>query len=550
MTNIPRSMRSGFLNRFMLLAIAALLTGCFSFTTNAQDQVTEEVSIQENVNSLFGQAVGYMAPVLFFDVSFGKIESGVPLIVFFLLLGGVFFTFRFGFINFRLFFHSIQVIRGKYDKENDHGEVTHFQALTSALSATVGLGNIAGVALAISGGGPGAVFWMWMVAVFGMSSKFSSCTLAQVYRKIEPEDGSREHVLGGPMLYLSQGMKDVFGKAFGTPFGKVLAVSFALFAIGGALGGGNMFQANQTAEIVSFVALDGSTDYAWMIGLVMAVLVGVVIVGGIRRIGEVTSKIVPAMCVFYCAVCLVILFSNASQLPGLIGSIFQEAFNFRAAGWGGVIGIMVVGIKRGAFSNEAGLGSAAIAHSAAKTDEPVREGIVAMIGPFIDTIVVCTMTALVILVTKDQITPEVQAKINAITTGSDVQGAALTGAAFGTLSGWLPYLLCIAVFVFAYSTMISWGYYGERATEYLFGKAGIWPYRLIFLACVVIGPMVSLLNMKGFTDLLILSMAYPNIVGMVILSPKVAKLTKDYIKRLKAGEMDPDRPADSTGANI
>ena len=528
---------------------------CMLLASPALAQETGEANadgFQEQVDGLFGQAVGSMVPVLFFDVSFGEIEGGVPLIVFFLLLGGIFFTIRFGFINIRLFFHSFAVIRGKYDNQSDHGEITHFQALTSALSATVGLGNIAGVALAISGGGPGAVFWMWMVAFFGMSSKFSSCTLAQVYRKVEPEDGvkGREHVLGGPMLYLSHGMKDVLGKGFGTPFGKMLAISFALFAVGGALGGGNMFQANQTAEIVSFVALDGSKDYAWLIGLIMAVLVGLVIVGGIKRIGEVTSKIVPGMCAFYCLVCIVILFANVSQLPGLIGSIFAEAFNFRAAGWGGVIGIMVVGIKRGAFSNEAGLGSAAIAHSAAKTNEPVREGVVAMIGPFIDTIVVCTMTALVILVTKDQITPDVQARIDAITTGSDVQGAALTGAAFGTLSGFLPYLLCLAVFVFAYSTMISWGYYGERAVEYLFGKSGIWPYRLIFLGCVVVGPMVSLLNMKDFTDLLILSMAYPNIIGMVILSPKLAKLAKDYFRRLKAGQMDPDRPVDTTGADI
>lgn len=545
-----RPTRPAYFQHYCLVALAF----CISLLASpvlAQDTDEADVgSFQEQVDGWFGSANSYLGPVLFFDVSFDAIKGGVPLIVFFLLLGGLFFTFRFGFINLRLFFHSFAVVRGKYDKKSDHGEITHFQALTSALSATVGLGNIAGVALAISGGGPGAVFWMWMVAVFGMSSKFSSCTLAQVYRKVEPEDGSKEHVLGGPMLYLSQGMKDMLGKTFGTPLGKILAVSFALFAIGGALGGGNMFQANQTAEIVSFVALDGSKDYAWLIGLIMAVLVGLVIVGGIRRIGEVTSKIVPAMCVFYSLVCLVILFSNASQLPGLLGSIFAEAFNFRAAGWGGVIGIMVVGIKRGAFSNEAGLGSAAIAHSAAKTDEPVREGAVAMIGPFIDTIVVCTMTALVILVTKDQISPEVQAKIDAITTGSDVRGAALTGAAFGTLTGWLPYLLCIAVFVFAYSTMISWGYYGERAVEYLFGKPGIWPYRLIFLACVVIGPMVSLLNMKDFTDLLILSMAYPNIIGMVILSPKIAKLTKDYVRRLKAGEMDPSRTADSTGADI
>jgi len=517
-----------------------------------------EETLQQRMNNAFKTVNGKLEPVLFFDISAGLFQTektdeqgnvvlkdgqpvfvgpSVPVIVLFLLAGGVFFTFRFGFINFRLFFHSIQVIRGKYDNPDDHGEITHFQALTSALSATVGLGNIAGVALAISGGGPGAVFWMCAVAVFGMSSKFCSCTLAQLYRKLSPEGLRSEHVLGGPMVYLEKGMIETFGRGLGLPFGKLLAILFAFFTIMGALGGGNMFQANQTFEIVSFVALDGSRDYAWLAGLIMAALVGLVIVGGIKRIGEVTSKIVPAMCVFYCIVCATILLANSGRVPALLGSIFTEAFNIRALGWGGAVGIMVTGIKRGAFSNEAGLGSAAIAHSAARTNEPVREGVVAMIGPFIDTIVVCTMTALVILVAESQIDPIVRVKIDTINTGTDVQGAALTAAAFGTLHGFLPFMLCIAVFVFAYSTMISWGYYGERASEYLFGKAGVWPYRVVFLAFVVLGPVISLLNVKDFTDMLILSMAYPNIVGMVILSPKVAKLTRDYVRRLKSGQM-------------
>ncbi len=514
---------------------------------------------QKQIDDAFATANGYLEPILFFDISAGAFQSpalddagqpvldddgkptikgpAVPLLVVILLFGGVFFTLRFGFINVRLFGHSLAVLRGKYDNPDDHGEVTHFQALTSALSATVGLGNIAGVALAISGGGPGAVFWMWFVAFFGMSAKFSSCTLAQMYRKISDESvhhKTREHVLGGPMLYLSQGMKDVFGKTVGTPLGKTLAILFAVFAIGGALGGGNMFQANQTAEIFSFVLLDGNKDYAWLFGVLMAVMVALVMVGGIRRIGEVTSRIVPAMCVFYCVVCLIILLSNASALPDLFASIFRGAFNLQSAGWGGLMGVLVIGVKRGAFSNEAGLGSAAIAHSAAKTDEPVREGIVAMIGPFIDTLVVCTMTALTILVTQDRLDP---AQLQGL--GSTLKGAALTAQAFGTLHGFMPVLLCIAVFVFAYSTMISWGYYGERATEYLLGKAGIWPFRIVFLAFIVIGPIVSLSNVLGFTDLLILSMAYPNILGMLFLSNKVAKAAKDYVRRLRSGEMKP-----------
>jgi len=541
------------------LLLAALLLAAAT-AAHGQDapSVSEEPpakSFQETVNGWFKEINTKTEPILFVDVSFGAfrhqavdedgaplVDGGkpvmegptVPLVVCVLLLGGVFFTLRFGFINFRLFGHSFAVLRGKYDNPNDHGEVTHFQALTAALSATVGLGNIAGVALAISLGGPGAVFWMWFVAIFGMSAKFSSCTLAQAYRKIEPESGKqgREHVLGGPMLYLSAGMKEMLGKAVGTPVGKVLAVTFAFFAIGGALGGGNMFQSNQTAEIISFVALDGNKDYVWLVGVIMAILVALVMVGGIRRIGEVTSKIVPAMCLFYCFVCFMILMSNASAVPGIFIDIFRSAFKPEAAISGGFIAVLVIGIKRGAFSNEAGLGSAAIAHSAAKTNEPVREGVVAMIGPFIDTIVVCTMTALTILATQDRLNLD---QLEGM--GSTLKGAALTAQAFGTLHGAMPYLLCIAVFVFAYSTMISWGYYGERATEYLFGKAGIWPYRIVFLTCIVLGPLLSVSNVLDFTDLLILSMAYPNIIGMVILSPKVARMAKDYVRRLKSGEM-------------
>jgi alanine or glycine:cation symporter, AGCS family len=523
----------------------------------AQEPVSGTLDeLQVKIDEAFGTVNKKIDPVLSFDISFGAFqieqtdqdgavvigEDGrpvtdvvvVPLIIVLLLAGGIFFSFRFGFINFRLFFHSIAVIRGKYDDPDDHGEITHFQALTSALSATVGLGNIAGVAIAISQGGAGAVFWMWVVAIFGMCSKFSSCSLAQMYRRIEPEGKKQEHILGGPMLYLEKGMPDMLGKVIGWPLGKVLAISFAFFAIMGALGGGNMFQANQTAEIVSWVMLDGDKSYAWLVGLTMAFLVGLVIVGGIKRIGEVTCRIVPAMCVFYCVVCVLILATNFREVPGLFRSIFQEAFTLKAAGWGGLMAIFVIGLKRGAFSNEAGLGSAAIAHSAAKTNEPIREGVVAMIGPFIDTIVVCTMTALTILITQGQFEESALGE-----TAGWTRGAAMTAEAFGTLHGFMPILLCFAVFVFAYSTMISWSYYGERATEYLFGKAGIWPFRIVFLLFIVIGPMVSLSNVLEFTDLLILSMAYPNIIGMVILSPKVAKMTKDYVRRLKSGEMKP-----------
>jgi len=500
----------------------------------------------------------------------------LPLIVVFLLFGGVYFTFRYGFLNLRLFRHSIHVIRGRYDNPEDHGEISHFQALTSALSATVGLGNIAGVAIAISQGGAGAVFWMWVVAFFGMSSKFSSCTLGQMYRRVEEEDPKKhsEHVLGGPFVYLAEGMKDVFGKMFGTPFGKLLAISFAFFTIMGSLGGGNMFQGNQTFAIVgdvlfrapieneqqlmdlaasgdvaaaeelrearaasAAVAEEQRKSYAWVGGLTMAILVGVVIVGGIKRIGEVTSKLVPAMCIFYVAVCLIIVVANIGQVPDMLWSIVAGAFTGEAMAWGGFMGVLVAGIQRGAFSNEAGLGSAAIAHSAAKTNEPVREGIVAMTGPFIDTGIVCTMTALAILITG--------AHLKGSAGGFTNEGVGITASAFSSLAGWLPYMLTLAVFIFAYSTMISWSYYGERAMEYLFGKAGIWPYRVIFLLFVFIAPMVSLGNLITFTDLLILSMAYPNILGMIILSPRVARAAKDYLGRLKSGEMQMTPKADA-----
>ena len=496
--------------------------------------------------------------------------TAVPLIVIVLLLGGIFFTFRYGFVHLRLFAHSIQVIRGKYDNPKDHGEISHFQALTSALSATVGLGNIAGVAVAIAAGGAGAVFWMWVVAFFGMSAKFSSCALAQVYRRVKEEDAvtHSEHILGGPMVYLSDGMKEMLGNTIGGPFGKLLAITFAFFAITGSLGGANLFQGQQTFAIVGDVVFQQRVEqedallervengdaaaarelrearkqaaaekdtmkksYAWVGGMVMTILVGIVIVGGIKRIGEVTSKLVPAMCLFYVGVCLIIVIFNYEVVPRLLASIFEGAFTGRAMAWGGIMGVLVTGVKRGAFSNEAGLGSAAIAHSAAKTQEPIREGVVAMIGPFIDTIVVCTMTALAILITG--------AHLSDATGEFSNEGVGITATAFSSLAPWLSYLLTIAVFIFAYSTMISWSYYGERASEYLFGRLGIWPYRIVFLFFVFISPMVTLDNVILFTDLLILSMAYPNILGMIILSPKLARLTKDYVHRLRSGQMKP-----------
>jgi len=563
----------------LLSANIATLAQDASAPTPESDSWTKT---QHTVDNIFASINEHLAPVLFFNVNPNRAEdaTSIPLIIVLLLLGGIFFTFRFSFINIRMFGHSLRVVRGHYDDPEDQGEISHFQALTSALSATVGLGNIAGVAVAISQGGPGAVFWMWVVAFFGMSSKFSSCTLAQMYRRITPEakdHGSadakhaskpgKQHVLGGPMVYLAEGMKDMFGSK-GKPLGAILAGLFAFFAIMGSLGGGNMFQGNQTFAIFGDVIFeqkiehrdelvtrieagdDSAVDelalaeaqalnkkselkqkYAWVGGLVMMVLVGLVIVGGIKRIGTVTSKLVPAMCLFYVGVCAAILATNFAEIPAMMASIFQGAFSAKAVSWGGIMGVLVIGVKRGAFSNEAGLGSASIAHSAAKTKEPVREGLVAMLGPFVDTIVVCTMTALAILIT---------GACKAGSTGNFTnEGVGITASAFNSLSPAFTYMLAIAVFVFAYSTMISWSYYGERASEYLFGHKGIKTYRVVFLFFVFISPMISLDNVIGFTDLLILSMAYPNILGMIILSGKVAKKAKDYQKRLKNGEIKP-----------
>ena len=486
--------------------------------------------VQATINLCFEDIVKFLEGILFYQVPVG-FDQKMPVVLLILVFGGIFFTFRFGFANIRLFGHCIAVIRGKFDKEDDEGEVTHFQALTSALSATVGLGNIAGVAAAIAMGGSGAVFWMWFCAFFGMSSKFSSCSLAQLYRRVKP-DGS---VLGGPMVFLEDGIKERFPTL--APLGKIFGILFAVFTVFAAFGGGNMFQGNQTFKILSD-EFSIPQENAWIFGLIMAIAVGAVIIGGIRRIGEVTSKLVPTMCGFYCIVCILILARNIANVPDMFLSIFTNAFSHEA-GFGGLLGYAIMqGIRRAAFSNEAGLGSAAIAHAAAKTDEPVREGIVAMIGPFIDTIVVCTMTALTILVTNSHVDPATQLPFADV---DNDKGIELTSAAFGTLHGFAPKLLCVAVVIFAYSTMISWSYYGEKAIEYLFGPRGIKPYRFVFVIFVVFGPILSLSTVLGFSDMMLFSMAFPNILGMVMLSGLVLARLRDYQGRLASGEMKPQK---------
>ncbi len=451
----------------------------------------------------------------------------IPLVVVWLILGALFFTIKMKFINLRGMKHAIQLIRGKFDNPNDKGEVSHFQALTTALSATVGLGNIAGVAIAIIIGGPGATFWMVIAGFLGMSSKFVECTLGVKYRNIN----EKGEVSGGPMYYLNKGLKE---KKLGG-LGKVLAFIFAILVIGGSFGGGNMFQANQAFSQISseFIFLQ---DKGLYFGIILAIFVGVVIIGGIKSIARVTDKIVPFMAVLYVVAALIIIFSNISNIGEAFTLIFDGAFSADALK-GGVIGVLIVGFQRAAFSNEAGVGSAAIAHSAVKTDEPISEGIVALLGPFVDTIIICTMTALVIIFTGFH-NPEASAGL---------EGVELTSRAFESVISWFPILLMIAVLLFAFSTMISWSYYGLKGFSYLFDKiffsifkttkAVKYVYYVIFLTFIVVGSTTSLGAVVDFSDMMILGMAFPNILGLLILAPEVSRDLKSYFKKVKNGEI-------------
>lgn len=437
----------------------------------------------------------------------------MPFIVLWLIVGAVFLTLRMGFINLRGFTHALSVVRGKVPNSGDDGEVSHFQALSSALSATVGLGNIAGVAIAVAIGGPGAVFWMLVAAFFGMTSKFVECTLGHLYRDIGP-DG---RVMGGPMMYLRKGLAE---RGLG-PMGVTLSVIFMVFCIGGSLGGGNMFQANQ-----AYSALNAATPFnisPSLFGIILMVGVGIVILGGIRRIGVAAASIVPLMCSLYVLAALTVLILRADAVPYALYHIVVDAFSGSAL-YGGAIGVMIVGFQRAAFSNEAGIGSAAIAHSASKTREPARVGMVALLEPFIDTFIVCLATGLVIVVSGVLDNPEALAVTHS--------GALLTSAAFGSVLSWFPILLSVAIVLFAYSTMLSWSYYGERCWVGLFGEGSSNVYRVIFLIFIYIGSVASLGNVIDFSDLMILSMAFPNILGLYLLVGKVRQITDDYQRRM------------------
>ncbi len=511
-----------------------------------QEEVIE-ITTSERINAFFEPIVEEMNTILFFDPfawsgmydpviydqtgnavldeAGNPVTAPLPIVVVWLIIGAVFFTLYMGFINIKGFKYAIQIVRGKYDNPNDKGEVTHFQALTTALSATVGLGNIAGVAIAIVIGGPGATFWMIIAGLLGMSSKFVECTLGVKYRKIDVFG----QVSGGPMYYLYMGLKKKNMKWLGA----VLSVIFSILVIGGSFGGGNMFQANQAFAQFSNVvpALEG---HGFLFGVVLAVMVGMVIIGGIKSIANVTDKIVPFMAVLYVGTALVIILMNFNHVGEAFRLIFEGAFDTDALK-GGIIGVLIVGFQRASFSNEAGAGSAAIAHAAVKTEEPISEGLVALLEPFVDTVVICTMTALVIIFTGFYVNPDA------------LQGAELTSQAFASVFSWFPYILVIAIFLFAFSTMISWSYYGLKGFDYLFGglserylgtrKYSDTVYRLLFLSFIVVGSSSSLGAVMDFSDMMILSMGFPNIIGLFILAPEVKRDLKDYIRRIKNGEI-------------
>jgi len=481
---------------------------------------------EEGIDQRIDQAVKPLADAVagFIFSSFTLSGVQVPFVLVWLLFAAAFFTLYFRFINFRAFRHGFQLVRGDYNDPLAAGEVTHFQALATALSGTVGLGNIAGVAVAVSLGGPGATFWMILAGLLGMSSKFAECTLGVKYRN-EYTDGT---ISGGPMYYLSKGLAERSEKL--RTFGKVLAVLFAVFCVGGSFGGGNMFQANQSfKQLVAVTGGDASwlADKGWLFGIVIASLVGLVIIGGIQGIARVTSKVVPLMGVLYVTAGLVIIGLHVQDIPTAFASIGAGAFTADGIA-GGVVGVLIQGFKRAAFSNEAGIGSAAIAHSAVRTNRPVTEGFVALYEPFIDTVVVCTITALVIIVTGTW-DPSVDPS----------QGVALTSAAFESTISWFPWVLTVAVVLFAFSTMISWSYYGLKAWTYLFGEslATDAVYKILFLVFVVAGSSMQLGSVIDFSDAMIFAMAFPNVLGIYFLLPTVKRELDEYWADYQAGRL-------------
>ena len=512
--------------RHIKAVITVLFTFAGLFLSSANALAQEGQSIDQVVNATVAKITGPFVSLIFAPFP----GTSFPWIVMWLVVGASIFTLYFGFIQFKAFYHSLQLVKGGYSNPKDPGEVSHFQALATALSGTVGLGNIAGVAVAVGIGGPGATFWMILAGILGMASKFTECTLGVKYRN-EYKDGT---VSGGPMYYMSKGFAER-----GIPGGKILAVLFSIFCIMGAVGAGNMFQANQAHAQITVI----TGDYpGWITGLLFAAVVFAVIVGGIKSIARVTAKVVPFMAILYVSAAIVILIMNYDKIGWAIGQIFEGAFTGLGVA-GGLVGALIQGFKRAAFSNEAGIGSAAIAHSAVKTKEPISEGFVSLLEPFIDTVVICTMTALVIIISGqllvDQNTGLYLLEGNQIATVGGASGIALTSAAFATGLSWFPYVLAIAVILFAFSTMISWSYYGLKAWTYLLGEGEKKEllFKLIFCGFVVIGAAANLGPVIDFSDAGIFAMAVINITALYILMPVVKTELNSYMERLKAGKI-------------
>jgi len=489
-------------------------------------------STENAINAVFEPVTEIATKVIFFEVTVAG--AAIPVVIAWLILAAVVFTVYFGFIQARGLKTAAEVIRGRYSHERDPGEVPHFQALTSALSGTVGLGNIAGVGVAIALGGPGATFWMIVAGLLGMATKFAECTLGVKYRDVH-EDGT---VSGGPFKYLP-----VAFKRFGRLPSKALTGLYAIAIILFGVAGGNMFQSNQTfAQVRQVTGGDdgilGSDGAALMFGVALAALVALVIIGGIKSIGAVTSRLVPAMAAIYVAGCLFVIGVNAGQVPAAFGAIIQGAFS-PAGVAGGIIGVMIIGFQRAAFSNEAGLGSAAIAHSAVKTRRPVSEGFVALFEPFVDTVIICTMTALAIVIASPQSYLDAREEV-ASTGETTADGVVLTSDAFATVLPWFPIVLAVAVALFAFSTLITWSYYGAKAWETLFGRSSFSTtlYKLVFVSFTVIGSVLTFSQVLGFADAMLFVCAFVNLLGVYLLLPEIKKEMKEYLADRRSGKLD------------
>ena len=488
----------------------------------------EAMTFDQRVNDVFASSTGWFVNLIFAPLP----GTSFPWIVLWLVVAASVFTIYFGFIQLRAFSHAISLVKGDYSDPNDAGEVSHFQALTTALSGTVGLGNIAGVAVAVGIGGPGATFWMILAGLLGMASKFTECTLGVKYRNEYP-DGT---VSGGPMYYMTKGFAER-----NLPGGRIFATVFAVFTIGGSLGGGNMFQANQAHAQISGILGDFP---GWITGVIFAAVVFAVIVGGIKSIAQVTEKVVPFMGVLYVGTALLILIIEYDKIGWAFGQIFAGAFTGLGVA-GGLVGALIQGFKRAAFSNEAGVGSAAIAHSAVRTSEPVTEGVVSLLEPFIDTVVICTMTALVITISGVLVVDSETGRFilneagTSILTVDGSSGVGLTSSAFATGFSWFPYVLAVAVVLFAFSTMISWSYYGLKAWTYLFGegKKTEIVFKVIFCIFVVIGAAAQLGAVIDFSDAMIFAMAVVNITALYLLMPIVKREMQSYFARIRSGEI-------------